>query len=164
MIENFELKIKNKKFFLIDQTTNLVVEGISFDSAYKKLKEKLKANYKIKKEIGFNPSKLNDKLKIKSKELSYFKKWLIAFFFISLISISISYSISNGIKNGLNGVDFPKGNKVWTIIGDNIIKSAQSESIKDKKREAEIIESLEIIKNKLQPYLNFFSQQTDCVN
>ena len=38
----------------------------------------------------------------------------------------------------IESINFPKGSKLWTQIGDEIIKAADSETINDFSREQEI--------------------------
>ena len=77
------------------------------------------------------------------------------------MSIPISYSISNGIKNGFNKIDLPKGSKIWEKIGDEIIKASESESVKNEGRQEKINESLDILKKRIQPYIDFFDSSDE---
>ena len=162
MTENYILKIKNKKYYLFNKFENLVGVGGSYELAYEDLNRKILNEKVIKKEIGVDISKLNSSFKMSNEKFSYMKKWFIAFIFVSLMSISFSYSISNGIKNAINDLEFPKGNKIWTNIGDEIIKIGQSETMNSNLREEEINEALKKIKKRIYPYLDFFSLNEDC--
>ena len=93
-----------------------------------------------------------------NKNLSFTKKWIISFIFIAISSVPLSYSISNGIKNGFNNIDIPKGNLVWKMIGDEIIKISKSDTVQDTSREQEIKEALSIIKERIKPYKDFFAE------
>lgn len=159
MLKRLKLRIKNNKMFLFDEETGLLAEANSYDDALQVLKKKTEDYKKLVNKSGLKPMILNSEFEVK-ESTSYLKKWIIAFFFISLISVPVSYSISIGIKNGVNSIQIPKGNKIWQDIGDSIIKSAQSDSIKDTTREEQIKNSLSIIKKRIQPYIDFFSSES----
>ena len=151
------LKITKKGFFLLDEETGIIGEGNNSNDAYDDLSKK-KINYeklKISSEINTDFIFKENRNK---KSLSFTKKWIISFIFIAISSIPLSYSISNGIKNGLNSLDLPKGNIVWEMIGDEIIKISKSETVKDNTREKEIEEALRIIKKRIKPYKEFFAE------
>ena len=154
--EELILKITQKGFFLLDEETGIIGEGNNSNDAYKDLKKK-KTNYeklKIRSEINTD---FIFKERKKKYNLSFTKKWIISFIFIAVSSVPLSYSISNGIKNGFNGLDLPKGNIIWKMIGDEIIKISKSETVKDNSREKEIEEALKIIKKRIKPYKEFFA-------
>ena len=85
----------------------------------------------------------------------------IAFVFVALMSIPLSYSISLGIKNGLKGVDYPRGREIWTKIGDAIIDTAGSRSLNNQTRQAEITDAMRHILRQLKPYLDVFDEMRE---
>lgn len=162
MTENYILKIKNKKFYLFNEFKSLVGIGNSYKLAREDLEKKILNAKKVNREIGFDFNKINTNMEISSNKLSYFKKWCISLIFVTLMSIILSYSISNGIKNALNSLDFPRGNKIWNKIGDEIIKVGKSDTLNNNEREDEINDSLLKIKKRINPYIKIFFSDEDC--
>ena len=164
MVNNREITLKvilkKGKVFICDEKTGLIDNGKDFDSAIGNLERKIRSQERLIKISGFKPKYLGG-LNVNHKISSFTKKFVIAFFFVSLMSIPISYSISNGIKNGFNKIDLPKGSKIWEKIGDEIIKASESESVKNEGRQEKINESLDILKKRIQPYIDFFDSSDE---
>ena len=144
-------------FFFLDEETGIIAEGKNINNAYADLIKKKESYQKLKKISGINTDFIFKSIK-NNKNLSFTKKWIISFIFIAISSVPLSYSISNGIKNGLNNIDIPKGNLVWKMIGDEIIKISKSDTVQDTSREQEIKEALSIIKERIKPYKDFFAE------
>ena len=153
MKKKLEVYYDQNKVRILDRETNQFAEANNFDTAVTKLKEKNEQLKKLGEKFGLKLINLS------LQKNTLIKKWVLAFIFVTLISISFSYSIAVGIKNGVESINFPKGSKLWSQIGDEIIKAADSETINDFSREEEINNSLLKIKRKIRPYLNFFSTQ-----
>ena len=89
MLKKLKIIIKNKKTFLIDEETGLLADASSYEKAFEILKKKTDEYKELVKKSGFAPMLFQ--LESNSKATSsYFKKWVIAFFFISVISIPVS--------------------------------------------------------------------------
>ncbi len=144
-------------FFFLDEETGIIAEGKNINNAYADLIKKKESYQKLKKISGINTDFIFKSIK-NNKNLSFTKKWIISFIFIAISSVPLSYSISNGIKNGLNNIDIPKGNLVWKMIGDEIIKISKSDTVQDTSREQEIKEALSILKERIKPYKDFFAE------
>ena len=156
-VEEFILKKKGNAFFFLDEETGIIGEGKNINNAYADLIKKKESYQKLKKISGINTDFIFKSIK-NNKNLSFTKKWIISFIFIAISSVPLSYSISNGIKNGLNNIDIPKGNLVWKMIGDEIIKISKSDTVQDTSREQEIKEALSILKERIKPYKDFFAE------
>ena len=155
--EEFILKKRGNVFFFLDEETGIIGEGININNAYSDLIKKKESYQKLKKISGINTDFIF-KCSKNNKNISFTKKWIISFIFIAISSVPLSYSISNGIKNGFNNIDIPKGNLVWKMIGDEIIKISKSDTVQDTSREQEIKEALSIIKERIKPYKDFFAE------
>ncbi len=156
-VEEYILKKKGNVFFFLDEETGIIAEGKNINNAYADLIKKKESYQKLKKISGINTDFIFKSIK-NNKNLSFTKKWIISFIFIAISSVPLSYSISNGIKNGLNNIDIPKGNLVWKMIGDEIIKISKSDTVQDTSREQEIKEALSILKERIKPYKDFFAE------
>lgn len=158
--KEYSVQVTDGAFYVTHATSEIIGSGKSFDLALLDFEEKTSQYEILQKQSGFsmhNPILTNTK----TYNLGYTAKWFIAFVFVSIMSIPLSFSISNGISNGVSKVDLPKGSALWSSIGDAIIKASRSKSLEDQSRQDEIVDAIKIISSKISPYISAFAEPSN---
>ena len=154
----YEVCIKAGRVYVIDQQQSVIGTAGTFDEAFENLRERQEETKGLMEEAGVSPRFAGRADDPRGPWLSYVGKWAIAFVFIALMSIPLSYSISIGIKNGVKGIGLPRGGEIWESIGDAILGAAKSDSLNDQPRQEEITDAMRHILVQLRPYLDVFSE------
>ena len=156
MSNSYRMKKTGDLFFVIDEKTALIGEGQNPDDAYRNLNDKMMAYEALKEKSGFGDLSFQS---YGGGTLSAtVKKWSVVFVFLSLFSVSLSYAISTGLSYGMKGIDVPRGQALWSALGDSIIRLGRSDSLfDDPQKEQEVIAALKRLHTKINPYIEAFS-------
>ena len=156
MNNSYRMKKIGDLFFVIDEKTALIGEGQNPDDAYRNLNDKMMAYEALKEKSGFGDLSFQS---YGGGTLSAtVKKWSVAFVFLSLFSVSLSYAISTGLSYGMKGIDVPRGQALWSALGDSIIRLGRSDSLfDDPQKEQEVIAALKRLHTKINLYIEAFS-------
>ena len=156
----YEVRLRNGRVYVIDQPSGLIGEGASFDEALDELQGRREDVDALQRRAGV--ALPDGEFSMKPRPSRYVGKWIVAFVFVALMSVPLSYSISLGIKNGVKGIDYPRGGDIWRGIGDAIIDAANSDTLKDQPRQEEVVSAMRHILGQIRPYFEVFSEVGIC--